>query len=160
LSCVASFVVFALVAGESQAQRAGGGTFAAMAGSWSGTGTITLANGGNERIRCRSTNTVGGTGDSAQLTLRCASDSYRFDLNSNVTAQGGTLSGTWSETTRNVSGNVSGSASPGQVQAQVSAQGFAANLYMTTKGNQQAVSISSAGTELSRVTLTMTKGGG
>lgn len=143
---------------EAHAQR-GGGAFGGLGGSWSGAGTINLSNGSSERIRCRSTYTVAGNGDSVQMHLRCASDSYRFDLNSNVVNQGGTLSGTWTETTRNVNGNVSGTASPGQVQARVDAQGFAANIYLTTRGNQQSVSISSAGTELNRVTLTMNRGG-
>lgn len=143
---------------EAHAQPAGG-AFGGLGGTWSGAGTINLANGSSERIRCRSTYTVAGNGDSVRMNLRCASDSYRFDLNSNVVSQGGSLSGTWTETTRNVNGNVSGSASPGQVQARVDAQGFAANIYLTTKGNRQSVSISSAGTELNRVTLTMTRGG-
>lgn len=158
LGCLGAAVLLWSVPADVQAQRKAG-AFAGLAGSWSGVGSLTLASGANERVRCRSTYNVDGSGDQVQLTLRCASDSYRFDLAGNVVSQGGAISGTWSEATRNVSGSLSGSASAGKIQARVDAQGFAANLYITVNGNQQGVSISSAGTELSRVTLTMTRSG-
>lgn len=137
--------------------EAASGTFASFAGAWSGSGTVTLTSGSNERIRCRAVYRVGQAGESVQLNLRCASDSYRFDLNGNVVHNGGAISGTWSETTRNASGNVSGTVNSGEIRARVDAPGFAANVYITTNGNRQSVSISSAGTELTRVTLTMAR---
>src|ERR1700761_6115731 len=74
-----------------------GGPFAGMAGFWSGGGTVTLDDGSTERIRCRASYAVGGGGNGLQQTLTCASDSYKFNLTSNVTAQGPAISGTWSE---------------------------------------------------------------
>lgn len=139
--------------------EAASGTFATFAGAWSGSGTATLTNGSNEPIRCRAVYRVAQAGESVQLNLRCASDSYRFDLNGNVVNNGGAISGTWSETTRNTSGSVSGTVNSGQIRARVDAPGFAANLYITANGNRQSVSISSAGTELTRVTLTMARSG-
>src|SRR5436853_2655022 len=85
------------------------GPFAGMAGVWAGGGTITLDDGSSERIRCRATYAVGAGGNGLNQSLTCASDSYRFNLSSNVVARGDVLSGTWSETSRNVSGNVEGS---------------------------------------------------
>ncbi len=58
--------------------------FTAMSGSWSGSGTITTSNGNKERIRCRAKYDVDGAGSNLDLTLRCASDSYNFELQSNV----------------------------------------------------------------------------
>ena len=55
-----------------------------------------------------------------QIDLRCASDSYNFNLTSNVQANGNAIAGSWTETTRNASGSVSGTASGGQIQARVS----------------------------------------
>ena len=81
-----------------------------MSGSWSGSGTITTSSGNKERIRCRAKYDVDGGGSSLDLTLRCASDSYNFELQSNATHSNGAVSGTWSENTRRVGGNIEGSA--------------------------------------------------
>ena len=51
----------------------------------------------------------------------CASDSYRFDLTTNVTASGSTLSGIWSETSRNVNGTLGGKINGGDIDALVEA---------------------------------------
>jgi len=63
-----------------------GGPFAGLNGSWSGSGTVSLADGSKERIRCRANYTVDATGSGLRQSLRCASDSYKFDLASNVTS--------------------------------------------------------------------------
>lgn len=67
--------------------------FAGLAGVWSGTGSISLAGGSKERIKCRATYSVGDNGNGLQQTLRCASDSYKFELSSNVKNSGGKISG-------------------------------------------------------------------
>jgi hypothetical protein len=117
--------------------------FAGMAGVWSGTGSITLDSGANERIRCRATYAVSSEGSGLNQRLVCASDSYKFDLRSDVVAKNGSLSGTWSETSRNVTGSLEGRAGAGQFNVVVSAPAFTANLSMKTNGNKQTVSITS-----------------
>jgi hypothetical protein len=114
-----------------------------MAGVWSGGGTITLDDGSTERIRCRATYAVGAGGSGLNQSLTCASDSYRFNLSTNVVAQGGALSGTWSETTRNINGNLEGRGASGNFQVTASAPGFTANLSLITRGNKQSVVIRS-----------------
>src|SRR5437773_1886626 len=98
-----AFFVTSLAASTGHAQS---GPFAGMAGNWSGGGTVTLDDGSKERIRCRATYAVGAGGTGLNLSLTCASDSYKFILSSNVVAQGGALSGTWSESSRGISGNL------------------------------------------------------
>src|SRR3954468_21264971 len=89
--------------------------FAGMAGVWSGNGSITLEDGSNERIRCRATYAVSPAGNGLNQSLLCASDSYKFELRSDITAgSGGALSGTWREVSRNVGGDLEGRASAGQ----------------------------------------------
>ncbi len=127
----------------SPASHAQSGPFAGMAGVWAGSGTVTLDDGSSERIRCRATYAVGAGGNGLNQSLTCASDSYRFNLSSNVMARGGVLSGTWSETSRNVSGNVEGSGGNGNFQVVASAPGFNANLSIRTSGNRQTVTIRS-----------------
>src|SRR5882724_6429435 len=117
------------------------GPFAGMAGNWSGAGTVTLDDGSTERIRCRASYAVGAGGNGLNQSLTCASDSYRFNLSSNVVAQGGALSGTWSEGTRNINGNLEGRGANGNFQVTASAPGFTANLSLITRGNKQSVVI-------------------
>lgn len=131
--------------------------FAGMAGVWSGKGSILLAGGGQEAIRCRATYSVRGDGVALQQTLRCASDSYKFELSSNVVANGGKLTGTWSEATRNVSGDVEGTTAGGRFQVVVSAGTFKADLVLTTRGNSQSVVIRSEGSDFKGVNITMSR---
>ena len=137
LAAVAFFVV------SSSSSYAQSGPFAGMAGSWSGGGTVTLDDGSTERIRCRATYAVGAGGNGLNQSLTCASDSYRFNLSSNVVSEGGSLSGTWSESSRGVNGNLEGRVSGGNFQIVASAPGFTANLSLTTRGNKQSVVIKS-----------------
>jgi hypothetical protein len=125
------------------ASYAQSGPFAGLAGVWSGGGTVTLDDGSTERIRCRATYAVGAGGSGLNQSLTCASDSYRFNLSSNVVAQGGALSGTWSESSRGINGNLEGRGASGNFQVVVSAPGFTANLSLTTRGNRQSVVIRS-----------------
>ena len=119
--------------------------FAGMAGVWSGAGTISLDNGSSERIRCRATYAVSGDGNGLNQNLVCASDSYKFQLKSDVIAKNGVLSGHWSETSRNVGGSLEGRARAGEFNVTVSAPSFNARLTLTTHGNHQNVVISSDG---------------
>jgi hypothetical protein len=127
------------------AEAQSAGAFTGMAGVWSGSGTVSLDNGQSERIRCKATYAVSSDGTGLNQTLTCASDSYKFDLRSNVLAKAGVLSGTWSEASRNVSGSLEGRASSGQFDVVVSAPTFTANLSLTTQGNKQKVTIRSEG---------------
>jgi hypothetical protein len=134
-----------LLAGSvlSSASHAQAGPFAGMAGNWAGSGTVTLDDGSSERIRCKASYAVGAGGNGLNQTLTCASDSYRFNLASNVMAQGSALSGTWSESTRNVNGSLEGRASNGNFQIVASSPGFIADISLTTHGNKQSVLIKS-----------------
>lgn len=153
---VAAVFGLSLVSGGALAKSAAQ-PFAGMAGVWSGRGTISLAGGSREAIRCRATYAVRSDGDGLQQTLRCASDSYKFELSSNVIARGGKLTGTWSEATRNVSGDLEGTTSHGKFQVVVSAPAFSANLQLVTKGNSQSVVIRSEGSEFQGVNISLTR---
>jgi hypothetical protein len=149
--------VAAAVLSSASPAAAQGAPFAGLAGVWTGTGAISLANGSRERIKCRATYAVGDNGNGLQQTLRCASDSYKFELASNVRNASGRISGTWSEATRGVSGDLQGRAEGGLFQVVVSSPAFTADLTLTTKGNSQTVKITSQGTEFSGVTITLAR---
>jgi len=149
--------VLAVSSWSSSGHAQAGGPFAGMAGVWSGGGTVTLDDGSTERIRCRATYAVGAGGAGLQQTLTCASDSYKFNLSSNVTAQGSAISGTWAETSRNIMGNIEGRSSPGVIQVIASAPGFSANISLRTSGNKQSVVIR-AESQFKGASISLTRG--
>jgi hypothetical protein len=146
-------VVLMLTVSAGHAQSA---PFAGFSGAWAGNGTVTLSDGTTERIRCKADYKVNDSGLGLKQNLHCASDSYKFDLSSDVTSQGDRISGSWSEASRNIFGNLQGTAGGGQIQVFVEASGFAANLTLRTAGNKQTVQISSKG-EIRGVNITMVR---
>ncbi|PZA09693.1 hypothetical protein DNX69_22615 [Rhodopseudomonas palustris] len=142
---------------SASAAVADSGPFAGFEGSWSGSGTVALSDGTKERIRCKATYRVGSGGNQLTQTLRCASDSYKFDLSADVASSGDRISGNWSEASRNVNGSLQGKAGGGHIEVFVEAAGFAASISLTTRGNKQSVAISSKG-EIRGVNISMTRG--
>jgi hypothetical protein len=147
----------ALMLSVSAGQAQSSGPFAGFDGAWTGTGTVALSDGSTEHIRCKASYKVNGTGMGLKQKLDCASDSYKFDLTSDVTSNGERISGNWSEASRNIFGNLQGTAGGGQIDVFVEANGFAATLVLRTNGNKQTVEISSKG-EIRGVNITMVKG--
>ena len=148
-----------LISAQAQAEPGSGGPFLGLSGHWSGAGTITMANGATERIRCKAAYAVNATGKALQQILRCASDSYKVEISSNVISEGGSLSGSWAEATRGVSGNISGRASGAEIVANVAGAGFAARLDVRIRGDKQSVTIRPQGdTKVSAVSIALRKG--
>jgi hypothetical protein len=148
---VAAALMLSVSAGHAQS-----GPFAGFDGAWSGNGAVTLSDGTTEHLRCKADYKVNGNGLGLKQNLHCASDSYKFDLSSDVTSNGDRISGSWGEASRNIFGNLQGTAGGGRIEVFVEASGFAANLTLTTSGNKQTVQISSKG-EIRGVTITMVK---
>jgi hypothetical protein len=143
--------LIAMAHGPSQAA----GPLSAFAGNWAGSGTISAKDGGRERIRCRGTNTE--SGNTLRLGLRCASDSYKFELSSDISYDGGAISGSWSEVTRGVNGTLTGRLSGGNIQANAQSSAFNALISITSHGNRQSVVIRSPGSEITEVTISMAR---
>ena len=137
-AAAAAVIIHSMAVSPAFAQSA---PFAGLAGAWSGSGTISLSDGSKERLRCRATYRVAAGDNALQQSLRCASDSYKIELSSDVVSEGGRVSGSWSEASRGVSGTLQGRASGGRIAVTVDAPGFSANLTLTTTGNKQSISI-------------------
>lgn len=140
------------------AQRPADGPFAALQGSWSGTGTILLKSGTKERIRCRANYRLGSSSANLQLALNCESDSYKFDLQSQIVHRDGTISGNWTEVTRATGGSIEGRIAGNQIHVRADGQTFTALLSVTTRGNRQSISIQSPGSEMSEVAIALARG--
>ena len=129
--------------------------FTGLAGNWSGDGSIALTKGTTERLKCDANYVVGADGEKVDLKLRCASDSYRFDLRISLVDTAGAVLGNWSEPTQNVEGGISGTASNGLIKVTARGQSFTAAVTVTTRGAAQSVQINAQSGELSRVAITL-----
>lgn len=115
--------------------------FDRLAGQWSGSGTVDMASGARERIKCRASYDSLGDQKKLQLNIRCASESYNFDLRASANYAGGAVTGNWSESTRNVAGTISGRADGDHLQVLATSSSFAASLSVVTHGARQSVTI-------------------
>lgn len=117
--------------------------FNRLAGQWSGSGKIELSNGTHESIKCRAAYDVLGDQSKLQLNIRCASDSFNFDLRASANYSAGAIAGNWSESTRNIAGTISGRADGDRFQVVARASSFVATLTVITHGGRQSVVIRS-----------------
>jgi hypothetical protein len=132
------------------------GPFSGLSGAWSGGGRLGLGNGDTEPIRCRASYRTGQGGSTVVLQLRCASDSYKFELHGNVRYQNGRVLGDWSESTRGAAGQVSGTANGDQIDVRVDGQTFSALLSLTTRGDRQSISIKApSGSQMTEANITL-----
>lgn len=138
--------------------EAASGPFSGLGGRWNGTGHIELSNGTKERIRCRASYEVSGDGRAMHQSLRCASDSYNFELRSDVESQGSRISGNWAELTRSIGGKLSGHARRGHIEVLVNSETFNAKLFLDSHGNRQSVTIKAEGTQFSGASIRLARG--
>lgn len=146
-------------AAEAQAQRrvAQSGAFEPLIGSWSGEGTISLGNGSRERVRCVATYAQGNDQDNLVSQLRCAGDSFKFEINTDIVNRGGQISGTWLEATRSVTGTLSGTVNAGTIQGKFESAAFSASLSVAVQGKRQTATLSSPGSELSGASIALSR---
>jgi hypothetical protein len=165
IACLTRSMIFVLAlwlfcSGNGYAQHAGG-PFERLVGQWTGSGTIDLSDGTREPMRCRASYDVPAERSNLQLSIRCASDSYNFNLFSNAVLAGHVISGTWSESTHGVAGTISGTAEGDHIHAHAESPSFTATLTLTTHGNRQSVSIRTPDPNagIKGVTISMRRGG-
>lgn len=122
---------------------AASGPFAEFSGKWAGTGTIRPEGSSPERIRCTASYKQRGASD-LDVKLRCASDSYNFDLTGELSADSSnSISGRWSEHSRGIGGTVTGTARGDRMQIVVESSGFSAIVRLVMQGKRQEVTIES-----------------
>jgi hypothetical protein len=130
------------------------GPFADLEGAWAGNGTISTTDGRTEQIRCRAKYFVSPSGANLDQKLRCASDSYHFDVNSGLVRQpDGQILGQWTETTRNATGSVSARRNGDVISAQITGPSFTAAMTVQTSGAGQKVEIVPNGSDIKAVSV-------
>ena len=133
------------------------GVFVSLSGNWAGDGMVSTKAGTNERIRCRATYVVNSRGDILQQKLLCASDSYKFDTDSTMNYDNGSITGTWLELTEGVVGELKGLVYPDRISGGVHGSLFTAKVAVITDGNKQSVNIEPTGTSIQAIFITMNK---
>jgi hypothetical protein len=130
--------------------------FATMQGSWAGTGSITFEGGQSERLRCNARYSGGRNGDSLGLNLRCASPSARVDLSGRLSHRDGRVSGSWSETSYGAQGTAYGRSTLNNVSLRLGGS-ITGAMTMSVSGSRQSVSISTRGTSLRAIHMTLAR---
>ena len=131
--------------------------FAGLSGAWAGGGRITMIDGASEPIKCRATYTANKAGTTIDQVLRCASDTYKFNVKSRVGVEGSALSGQWTETTYNLIGTFTGTVKGQRIDGQIRGNGLLIGVALLTRGNEQQVRFLSQGTEMREVNIKLNK---
>ncbi len=131
--------------------------FVSLSGDWAGDGNVATKAGSNESIRCRAKYTVNDRGDYLQQALRCASDSYKFEISSTMSYSNGGIVGTWADAIANVAGQLTGNVYPDRIKGSVNGSLFSASVAVITDGTRQSVNIEPTGTSIKAITITMKK---
>jgi hypothetical protein len=149
-------LLLAAIAPPTSSGLAETGPFAGLEGSWVGEGTLTAGDGHTERLRCRAKYFVSPSSLNLDQQLRCASDSYRFDVNSGLVRDAsGAIAGTWTETNRNVTGKVKARPEGDSIVANVTGPSFTAKMTVTTSADRQNVEIVPSGADIKSVTINL-----
>ena len=124
-----------------------------LAGTWGGSGSVRMADGRRERIRCRAYyNKRGGGG--VGMAIRCAAPGYRIELRSNLRYSNGRVSGNWRETNFNASGSISGRARPGRLAVAIRG-GISGSMSVSFSKRRQRISISTSTGNLRGVSISL-----
>jgi hypothetical protein len=135
------------------------GPFVGWVGSWSGNGEVVLES-GKENIRCRAQHIVQNDSNNLQQALRCASSSYKFEVNTYIDHNQGAITGYWSELIQDVNGRVTGRTNGNGVDAVLNGVGFGASFKLIHSGNQLQVVITptpDTDTDVERVSISLRK---
>ncbi len=139
-----------LPAGETRADPLG-----ELPGRWSGSGSIRLANGTTQSVKCVATYFVSGS--NITQNLRCASPSYKIDTKASLAVRGGQVTGTWEERQYAQTGSVTGRMTGDRFNLQISGAQFTAALQLTSTACRQSLSITPKGFDISRISIGLGK---
>lgn len=127
-----------------------------MAGYWTGTGKVVLANGSSENVKCIVTYKVSNSG--FRQNIRCASQGFSFNGTADLeVAQGGNVTGNWTENTYSAQGAVIGKTTDKGFSLSISGATFTAVMDATTSACKQTLDIVPKGLEVTRISLGLGK---
>ncbi len=113
--------------------------FAALAGSWRGSGVVSPPGTQKERVLCRVTYTLSGS--DVRQSMDCAGADYKISVTSDLKISQDSISGKWQETTYGIGGGVSGLARGNQIFVRISSQSFQGRMSIKVGGDTHTVDI-------------------
>lgn len=128
--------------------------FSVLLGSWGGSGEYRLKDGTSQRLKCNAYYTGGGS--QLGMAIRCSSDTSKIEIRSKLNNSGGHLSGNWEERTYNAAGTATGQASGDKLSIAISGS-VSGNMLVSFSRTRQTVSISTQGSALSSVNITLSR---
>ncbi len=152
----APFGVAAVIALATAGQAAAAVNLQDMAGYWTGTGKVVLANGSSESVKCVVTYKVSSSG--FRQNIRCASQGFSFNGTADLeVAQSGSVTGNWTENTYSAQGDVKGKTTERGFSLSISGATFTAVMDATTSACKQTLDIVPKGLEVTRISLGLGK---
>lgn len=127
-----------------------------LAGFWSGNGSVTLAGGNTERVKCQVFYKADG-GPQLRQTLRCASTDYTINATADLQVKGGQVTGSWEEKTYAAKGEVTGRYSGESFNLMIKGANFTAAMNVTLSSCKQSINITPKGLDVTRVTIGLAK---
>lgn len=126
-----------------------------LLGSWRGSGTAKYDS-GSERLSCNAYYTGGGS--SLGLAIRCTSPTSTVHIRSKLRVSGSKVSGSWEERTYNAGGSASGTLTPSRLSIRIAGT-ISGSMTVNYSQSRQSVSISTSGTSLRGVSLSLSRSG-
>ena len=131
--------------------------FSQLAGKWHGSGQVRLSDGHAERLSCQGTYSQKSGGAELWLAIRCQSENNKIDMKSNVSYEGGNLSGHWSERNFGLEGDLSGRSAANRFTVQILGQ-LQGSMTVSLSGAGHQVNISNHGPGFSTVSISFSRG--
>lgn len=131
--------------------------FKQLAGSWRGSGKLTLTDGSTERLTCRGYYVPKSGGSGLSLAILCNAASRSLEMRGLVQEGGRGVIGNWEERTFNASGQLSGSVTAQRLKMTISG-GVEGTITVSLRGRSQSVRITAVGTGFREVTVSLVRG--
>ena len=127
-----------------------------LAGFWSGNGSVTLASGNTERVKCQVFYKADNNSQLRQ-TMRCASADYTINATAELQVKGGQVTGSWEEKTYAAKGEVTGRYSGESFALMIKGASFSATMNVALSACKQSINIAPKGLDITKVTIALAK---
>jgi hypothetical protein len=128
-----------------------------LVGYWTGAGSVTLANGNTERVKCAVTYKVTDGGNQIRQSMRCASTDYSINASADLKLKGQQVSGSWEEKTYSAVGQISGRYTGSSFVLSIQGANFSAALNVTLSNCKQSINITPQGLDVTKITIGLGK---
>lgn len=128
-----------------------------LVGFWSGNGSVTLAGGNTERVKCQVFYKTSDSNSQVRQTLRCASTDYAINSTAELQVRGGQVTGSWEEKTYAAKGEVTGRYSGESFALTIKGATFTASMNVTLSACKQSINITPKGLDVTKVTIGLSK---